>query len=270
MNSPLARAARFFGYAFIGIVVLKAARLILDPASEPVERILTITVSVLLVYWFAEPLLWNRTMRAQATLRPPSRNSASDQPTSVVPYEVTEQEWVHAKLLYRGAHTVTGVARQIALTLPSALLLYVPLVWITPRWARYDFLRDPRGAAFIIVALAATLVLMETFYRAPLMAAQTFHAKAPLWWPAEIAWNADAIFIKNKEGRFRYAFPACRAWKEDASMILLHSGDNRYWCFPKRALDAVSRLAEFRQLLQDHVPKISPYRVIYRQFRFRG
>jgi hypothetical protein len=264
MNSPLAQGARYFGYAAIGIIVLYAVRLLSELSAAPAERMLTIMTAVLLVSWFAEPLLWNRGLAAQAALPPPSPDRAPDQPKGAVPYEVTEQEWVHGKLLYRGVHTATGVARRIALTLPAMLLVYLPLGWFTRDWPQYDFLRDPRDAVLIVLAFAAALVLAGNFYRAPLAAARMFRARGALWWPAEIAWNSDAIFIKNNEGRFRYPLAECRAWKEDASMILLHSGDNRYWCLPKHALEAAGRLAEFTQLLEQHVRKISPYTVVYR------
>jgi len=84
------------------------------------------------------------------------------------------------------------------------------------------------------------------------------------WWPATIAWNADAIFIHNGEGYLRYALDDCRAWKEDDALIILYSGDKRYWCLPKRALAAAGRLDSVEQLLQQRVAKIPPYKTFYR------
>ncbi len=95
-------------------------------------------------------------------------------------------------------------------------------------------------------------------------AARAFRVNGHLWWPAAIGWSADAIFIRNSEGHFRYALDACRAWKEDDALILLHTADNRYWCLPKQALADAGRLDSFAQLLQQRVAQISPYRVLYR------
>ncbi len=180
----------------------------------------------------------------------------------MVPFDVTEQEWVRGKLLYRGVSTVMGVARRIALALPVVFLPYVLL--IISRSPADDVLPHPLGAAAAILALSIAYVLLENFYRAPLQAARTYRENRDRWWPAELAWNADAIFLKNPQERLRYPLVECRAWKEDASLILLHSGDNRYWCLPKRALDAAGQLQDFERLLAERVPKMAPYKVVYR------
>jgi len=161
-------------------------------------------------------------------------------------------------------HNAAGMARRIARTVPWVLLIYGLLAVLTYGSARSEFLRDPATAALTVVALAAAYVLVDNLYRAPFEAARTVRVNGHLWWPAAIGWSADAIFIRNSEGHFRYALDACRAWKEDDALILLHTADNRYWCLPKQALAYAGRLDSFQQLLQQRVAQISPYKVLYR------
>ncbi len=117
-------------------------------------------------------------------------------------------------------HNAAGMARRIARTVPWVLLIYGLLAVLTYGSARSEFLRDPATAALTVVALAAAYVLVDNLYRAPFEAARTVRVNGHLWWPAAIGWSADAIFIRNSEGHFRYALDACRAWKEDDALIL--------------------------------------------------
>src|SRR5579864_2584145 len=270
MNSSLLSAARIFGAISIGVIVLSAMGLLLGGASGPARHPIAIIAAVLLVYWLAEPLIGRRALRAQATALLPVGAAASDQSQKIITFEVTEREWIEAKLVYRGVHTIAGVARRIVLALPIVSLLYFVLAWFTARLpgaAAIAPFRDPGTAAGIIVALAALFTLIDNVYRAPLMAAAVYRANAARWWPATIAWDDAAIFIENAESRFRYALGECRGWKESPSLILLYSPDDRYWCLPKQALDEAGRLGDFREVLAAHVPALSPYQIVYRHRR---
>ena len=194
----------------------------------------------------------------------PGPQPAPDQPTDAVPYDMTEAEWIRGKLLYRGVHNAAGMALRVGRTILWGLLIYLLFAALDHALRGGGFFRIPATAVLALVATVAVYVLLDNLFGAPADAARTFRARGPLWWPATIGWSADAIFIRNGEGYFRYALADCRAWKEDEALILLYTADNRYWCLPKHALLDAGRLESFERLLQGRVAKISPYKVVYR------
>ncbi len=261
MTSRWTMAGTGIGLGAIVVIAAYAVRQAIGEPSAPLDFTVLVVVGGLVIGGLAHPLLG---LGRSAPLPRPSQAPAPDQPTDMVPDDMTEPEWIRGKLLYRGVHNAAGMAWRIARALPWVLLIYFLLAALTYRSPRGEFLRDPANAVLTVVAVAAAYVLADNLYRAPFEAARTFRANGHLWWPAAIAWSADAIFIRNSEGRFRYALEDCRAWKEDDALIILHTADKRYWCLPKHALADAGRLESFEQLLQQRVAKISPYKVLYR------
>lgn len=261
MTSRWIMAGTGIGLGALVVAAAYAVRQVIGEPSAPVDFTLLVVGDGLVIAWLAQPLLG---LGRSAPLPRPNQIPAPDEPRNAVPYDMTEPEWIRGKLLYRGVHNAAGAAWRIARTLPWVLLLYFLLAALTYRSPRGEFLRDPANTVLTVVALAAAYVLVDNLYRAPFEAARTFRANGHLWWPATIGWNADAIFIRNGEGYFRYALADCRAWKEDDALILLYTADDRYWCLPKHALADAGRLEKFEQLLQQRLAKISPYKVVYR------
>jgi hypothetical protein len=263
MTSRWVLAGTGIGLAAVVVVAAYGARQMIGAPVAPVDDVLLEMAAITAIAWLATPLLGSA--RSAASLPHPTRLPAPpDAPARAVPYDMTEAEWIRGKLLYRGVHDAAGLARRFVRMVLFLAAIYVLALGLAEWAPRGAFLRDPATGVLSVAALAAAYVLLDNLYRAPFAAARSFRVNRELWWPATIAWSAEAVFIRNKEACFRYALADCRGWKEDDALIILHTADKRYWCLPKPALADAGRLDEFLQLLQRRVEKMSPYQVLYR------
>jgi hypothetical protein len=116
-------------------------------------------------------------------------------------------------LLYRGVHDPAGMARRIARAILWVLLVYLLFAVLNYALRGGEFFRVPVTSVLALVAAAAVYVLSDNLFFAPRDATRTFQSRGAFWWPATIAWNADAIFIHNGEGDLRYALTAAAPGK---------------------------------------------------------
>lgn len=279
MRSRLATGARVAGWS---MVILVALLLVLDGlgfvavlsgAWTEIPRATALGMIVIAVVVFDAPLLLNilaplraRGASSSSHLRPPSGAASEGPVAGNVRYELDEREYVHGAMLYRGVHRPIGVLRAFGQLLPWGAVTYALLVLIgfLLGTAYRPHMLEPITVAGGVLGLTVLILLWADYYQRPLEAAATFNRNRRQWWPVELSWTADTVFIRTNEARYSYQFDKCRAWKEDGSMILLHSGDRRYWRLPKRAFTA-DLLAKFRQLLEESVPKVSAYKMVTRQ-----
>ncbi len=263
MISRLAIAARFSGRALVASAALVGILAAVEWFMTPLPRSFFIFVELSFVFFAVEPLLTSaRPLPSALPLVDPAQRAASSDPSPAVRYELAESDWVHGALLHRGVLTRVGRLRRVALTAAGFAALYG--VDLAVGDAHYTSPWSLAVALGAVVAFAVWYDVVDNFYRAPVQAARGFLEGERLFWSrAEIGWDAESIVIRNNEGRFRYRLAEFRGWKEDASMILLYTRDDRYWRLPKRALEMAGRLADLKQLLRDHVPTIPAYRTVY-------
>ena len=262
MASRWVMAGTGIGLSAVIVVAAYGIRQLIGGATAPIDSELLLMVAALATLWLVQPLL----LPARSIAPSPSPSRAPDEPMSAVTYEVTEEQWLHGKLLYRGTHTLAGMGWRFARTVPWVLFVYGLFALLSHDVPRGAFLRDPVNAVLVVATLAAVRVLVDDLYSAPFAAARSFRANRQLWWPARLGWNTAAIFISNGEGRFRYPLDECRGWKEDEALILLFTADDRYWVLPKQPLADAGRLDSFVQLLRQRIALMSPYRVLYRRW----
>ena len=279
MRSRLAVGARVVGWSLVTLValllVLDGLGLIavLSRAWTAIPRATALWMIVIAVVVFDAPLLLSilAPLRARGAsnsshLRPPSGARSEGPVAGKVRYELDEREYVHGAMLYRGVHQPIGALRAFGQLLPWGAATYALMVVIASLLGTSyrPHMLEPITIACGVVGLTVLILLWADYYQRPLEAAATFQRNRRQWWPVELSWTADTLFIRTNEARYSYQLDKCRAWKEDGSMILLHSGDRRYWRLPKRAFTA-DLLAKFRQLLDESVPKEAAYKMVTRQ-----
>jgi hypothetical protein len=265
MTSHLASAARIIGWSMASMLVLQLVLAYLLPRAGGVGM-LDLILDGMLLFFILQPLLPELPALFRAPL-PGPRGGAFSTPTGQVRYELDEREYVHGALLYHGLHHPLGVVRAFIKMLPVGGVCYA-LIVLSFAGAEPITTRMKQMVVAIpgVIGLSLLCLAWMHYYLRPLEAARAFRRKRGELWPADLSWTTNSVAFRNGEGRFVYPIEKCRAWKEDDSMILFHSGDRRYWRIPKRAFDA-DALARFRQILADNVQKLSPFAVIYRKRR---
>lgn len=265
MTSQLASAARIIGWSMASMLALQIALSYLLPEAGGVGT-LDLVLDGLLLFFILQPLLPEIPFSLRAPL-PAGSGGALFAPSGGVRYELDEREYVHGALLYHGLHHPIGVVRAFIKMFPVGGICYAFIV-LSFAGAEPITTRMKQTAVAVPGVLGLSLLALAWmhYYLRPLEAARAFRRKRGVLWPADLSWTADSVAFRNGEGRFVYPVEKCRAWKEDGSMILFHSGDRRYWRIPKRAFDP-DALHQFREMLAANVQKLSPFAVIYRKRR---